>query len=172
MTMANEFARVYRLDSLGGARQVHIAAEEAERAALARRFGLTSLARLEADATLQREGDVVWASGEAVSDYEQACVATGEPLTAHRTLPFRLRFLPEQQDGVPDEIELSDEDCDTLAHDGAAIDLGEAVAQTLGLAIDPFPRSPDADAALRAAGVLPEEEAGPFAVLKALKDKL
>lgn len=80
--------------------------------------------------------------------------------------------MPEEQDsGGEEEIELSDEDCDTLSHDGGAIDLGEAVAQTLALAIDPFPRGPNADAALRAAGVIGEEDAGPFAVLKALKDK-
>jgi len=173
MTPANEFARAYRLDTLGAPRAVHVAAEETERAALAARFGLLALGRLEAEATLRRDGDVVWAEGEAIADYEQACVATGEPLAAHRRLPFRLRFVPEERDsGGEEEIELSDEDCDTLSHDGGAIDLGEAVAQTLALAIDPFPRGPNADAALRAAGVIGEEDAGPFAALKALKDKL
>jgi len=172
MTSTNEFARAYRLDTLGGARAVHIAADETERAALAVRFGLLGLGRLEADATLKREGDVVWAEGEAVADYEQACIATGEPLAEHRRLPFHLRFLPEEQDTGEEEIELNDEDCDTLTHDGGAIDLGEAVAQTLALAIDPFPRGPQADAALREAGVIGEEDAGPFAALKALRDKL
>ena len=54
-----------------------------------------------------------------------------------------------------------------------ATDLG-AVAETLALSLDPFPRAPDADAVLRAAGVLSEDEAvtGPFAALKGLKDKL
>ncbi|WP_157215467.1 YceD family protein [Flavisphingomonas formosensis] len=173
MNGINEFCRPYRLDTLGGARAVHVAADEKERAALAERFGLLSLAKLEADATLRREGDVVWAEGEATADYEQACIATGEPLPAHRLVPFRLRFVPEAQNGGgEEEIELSDEDCDTLEHDGGAIDLGEAVAQTLALAIDPFPRGPHADAALRDAGVIGEEDAGPFAALKALRDKL
>jgi hypothetical protein len=40
------------------------------------------------------------------------------------------------------------------------------------LALDPFPRSPDADAILKAAGVVDETEVGPFAILKGLKDKL
>ena len=43
----------------------------------------------------------------------------------------------------------------------AAIDLGAALADTLALALDPYPRSPSAEAALKEAGVLSEEQAGP-----------
>lgn len=53
--------------------------------------------------------------------------------------------------------------CDAMEHDGQAIDLGEAVAQTLGLSIDLFPRAPNADEVLRAAGILGEADASPFA---------
>jgi len=59
-----------------------------------------------------------------------------------------------------------------MFHDGQLIDLGEAVAQSLGLALDPYPRSPNADALLKAAGVKREDEAGPFGVLASLKEKL
>jgi uncharacterized metal-binding protein YceD (DUF177 family) len=59
-----------------------------------------------------------------------------------------------------------------MFHDGAAIDLGSAIADSLALAVDPYPRSPSADAALKDAGVLSEDEAGPFAALAALKSKL
>ena len=44
-----------------------------------------------------------------------------------------------------------------------AIDVGEAVAETLSLSLDPYPRAPGAEEALKAAGVKSEEEAGPFA---------
>jgi uncharacterized metal-binding protein YceD (DUF177 family) len=54
-------------------------------------------------------------------------------------------------------------------HDGAVIDLGTAVADTLALSLDPYPRSATADAALKEAGVLSESEASPFAVLAKLK---
>ena len=54
----------------------------------------------------------------------------------------------------------------------ASIDIGEAAAETLALALDPYPRAPDAGEALKAAGVKGEEEAGPFAALAALKGKL
>jgi hypothetical protein len=47
--------------------------------------------------------------------------------------------------------------------------LGSAVADTLALSIDPFPRSASAEAALREAKVLSEEQAGPFAALAKLK---
>ena len=57
----------------------------------------------------------------------------------------------------------------TVFYTGGAIDLGEAAAETLALVLDPFPRSPGAQAALREAGVLNEEEAGPFAALAKLK---
>ena len=56
--------------------------------------------------------------------------------------------------------------------DSGAIDLGEAAAQTLALALDPYPRSPGAAAALKEAGVIGEGEAGPFGGLAALKGKL
>ena len=69
-------------------------------------------------------------------------------------------------------MELAEGELDEIDYEGSAVDLGEAAAQTLALALDPFPRSPTADEKLRAAGVIGEEEAGPFAALKALKDKL
>jgi hypothetical protein len=79
---------------------------------------------------------------------------------------FDLRFIAANPAGADDEIELNSHDCDTIEHDGLQIDLGEAVAQSLGLAIDPFVRAPDADAILRAAGVVTEvEKLSPFAVL-------
>jgi uncharacterized metal-binding protein YceD (DUF177 family) len=101
----------------------------------------------------------------------QSCVATADPLPATVDEPFTLRFERE----VPasgGEVELSDEELDIIAYSGSDIDLGEAVAETLSLALDPFPRAPDADARLREAGVLGEDEAGPFSALKGLKDRL
>ena len=64
------------------------------------------------------------------------------------------------------------EKIDTIEIEGGAIDLGEAAAETMALALDPFPRSPNAAAALKKAGVISEEEAGPFGALAGLKAKL
>lgn len=51
------------------------------------------------------------------------------------------------------------------------IDLGEAVAQSLGLAIDPYAIGPDADTARKEVGIVQEgEQEGPLAAaLAALK---
>jgi len=171
--MTPEFSRPIRIDTLGeGGRAVSIEAEPAERAALVQRFGLLALDRLSAEAVLRREGDAILADGRMKASVQQACVASGSPVPAMIDAPFVLRFVPEG--GEVDEIELDAEDFDTIGYAGAAIDLGEAVAETLALSLDPFPRAPDADAVLRAAGVLSEDEvvSGPFAALQALKDKL
>ena len=82
--------------------------------------------------------------------------------------PFSLLFMPEP-DGAGEEVELGEQDCDVVFYEGAAIDLGSAIADTLALSIDPYPRSAGAEAALKEAGVLSEEQASPFAVLAALK---
>lgn len=177
---AAEFSRPVRLDTLGdGPRTVRFAAAPAERAALAERFGLVSIDRLELTAEVSREGAVVLASGGISASVVQSCVATGEDLPATVDAPLALRFLPEGDPPPDDEIELSEADCDTLSYSGGAADLGEAAAETLLLALDPFPRRADADTALREAGVIAEEdlapraaEDGPFAALKALKDRL
>ncbi|TAK16635.1 MAG: DUF177 domain-containing protein, partial [Rhizorhabdus sp.] len=130
-----------------------------------------SLALLAADAALRREGETILAEGRVRAMAEQACVATGGPVPVAIDEAFSLRFVPE---GDAEEIELDVEDCDTIDYSGSAVDLGEAIAETLALSLDPFPRAPDAEAVLKAAGILSEDEvvSGPFAALKALKDKL
>jgi len=170
--MTPEFTRPERLDRIGtGESQVIVAADEAERAALAERFGLLAIDALEARYMLRRDGAGVRAAGALHARVTQACIATGDPVPAAIDEAFDLRFLPESAAGG-DEIELSGEDCDTVFFEGGAIDLGEAAAETLALALDPFPRSPAAEAALKEAGVLSEDEAGPFGALAGLRDRL
>jgi len=60
-------------------------------------------------------------------------------------------------------------DCDVVFYDEGIIDLGSAIADTLALSLNPYPRSAGADAALKEAGILTEAEAGPFAALAQLK---
>ena len=143
-----------------------------ECAALARRFGLVAIDALEARYALRRDAAGVLAKGHLKARVTQSCVVTGEPLPATLDEDFAIRFLPEPDDDAADEVELSEDECDTVFYSGGTIDLGEAAAETLALALDPFPRSPHAAAALKEAGVLSEEEAGPFGALAGLKDKL
>ena len=176
--MKPEFSRTYRIDALGGApRDVSIEADEAERSALAQRFELPAIAALSAEATLTRSGETVIASGTARARITQSCVATGEPVEAQVEEAFRIEFRPHPDIAGPEEeIELGEAELDVVFYDGAAIDLGEAVAETVSLGLDPYPRSEAAERALRKAGVKREEEAqaesSPFAALAGLKDKL
>ncbi|MBX3594995.1 DUF177 domain-containing protein [Sphingomonas sp.] len=167
--MTPEFSRPVRLDTIGaGDRHSEISADVDERRALARRFGLIAIDRLDARFDVHRAAAGIVAQGRLSAAVVQPCSVTGEPVPATIDEDVRLRFVAEgSQTG--DEIELSEDDCDTVFYSGGAIDLGEAAAETLALALDPFPRGPGAEAALRAAGVLSEEEAGPFAALAKLK---
>lgn len=172
MTPAPEFSRRFALADIGAVpRRVSLSASASECAALARRFGLVSLQALSAEAELTAVNGAVEARGTISARLTQTCVATAQPLTTDLAESFRIRFEAPDADAAEGEFELSADDCDVMTHDGQAIDLGEAVAQTLALAIEPFPRAPDADATLRKAGVLPEAEAvtGPFAVLKSIR---
>jgi len=169
-----EFSRLYRLDALSGEpRSVHIEAEPAELEALAARFGIVGIGALAADAQLSRLGDAVAAAGTLRATVTQSCIATAEPVGQRVEEAFRIDFRPLPDARSDEEIELTEDELDVVFYEGGAIDLGEAVAQTLLLALDPYPRSPAAEAALRKAGVRSEEEAraesSPFAVLKGLK---
>lgn len=158
------------LDRVHDGDRLDLVADAAERLAIAERLGLLALDRLEAHVALHREGQRVRAVGRIKAALAQACVASGEPVAGHIDEPFELHFVPDPGSAAgSDEIELAAEDCDTLFHDGTAIELGEAIADTLALALDPYPRSAAAEAALREAGVLSEEQAGPFAALAKLK---
>ncbi len=172
--IAPEFSRLLKLDEIGSRTEKHmISAKAGERQALARRFGLLALDRLDADLSVRREGDVVAVSGRLRAMLAQPCVATGESVPAKIDEVLAVRFIPSAASQTPDtEVELSDEDCDVIEHDGLTVDLGEAAAQSLFLVLDPYPRRPDADALLRAAGVKSEGEVGAFSGLFALRDKL
>lgn len=170
--MTPEFSRPRRLDTIGtGESQVRVEADAAERQALARRFGLIAIDKLAADYAIRRDAAGIIARGHLSGAVVQPCSVTGDPVPAQIEEDFAIRFVPEGGE-TSDEVELSEDDCDTVFYTGSAIDLGEAAAETLALALDPFPRSAGAQAALRDAGVLNEDETGPFAALAKLKTKL
>lgn len=171
--VAPEFSRFVRLDQLGQAgTPVRIEADVQEREALARRFRLPAINLLAAEYSLDKENGILMARGRIEADIVQSCVATGTPVPERIAEPFIIRFEREGTDQVSDaEIELSAEDCDVIFFSGDRIDMGEAIAETLSLSVNPYPRAPGADQLLRDAGVISEEEAGPFAKLRELTKK-
>ena len=169
--MTDRFAHQLRLDQIRDGERLDLVADETERSAVAKRLGLPSVDRLEAHVTLAKTGATVRASGRLGASLDQSCAVTNEPVPAHVDEPFEMVFMPEPDASGPDEeIELGESDCDVVFYDGAAIDLGTAIADTLALSLDPYPRSAGADAALKEVGVLTEEQASPFAALAKLKN--
>ena len=165
-----EFSRSIRLNEIGdGSRERSVEATADECKALARRFGLIALDRLDARFHITPEDKSWLMTGTLSADLTQSCVATGDPVPAHVETPFSVRFVRDLASPDAEEIELSDEDCDLVAIEDEKIDMGETVAQSLALNLDPFPRAADADATLRKLGVLSEDDAGPVAALKGLK---
>ncbi len=174
--MTPELSRIVRVGDIGGVpRRIDIAATPAECAALAARFDLVTLADLAAEVTLASDAAGIRATGRFTAHGEQACVVSAEPVAFAIAEPIDLRFAIVAAAG--DEVELSDADLDVVPLDGDALDLGEAVAQSLGLALDPYPRAPEAVRAAAAAFVISEADAAaatagdkaranPFAVLR------
>lgn len=177
MVSANEFSHVVKLVDIGaGQLKVHLVADADQRAALCQRFDLLSLDLLEADLSLSRDARGIIAEGRMTATLAQPCIATEEPVADAIDEPMRILFVPEPAHASDTEVELDADDCDMMFHDGQSIDLGEAIAQSLGLALNPYPRSADAEAALKQAGVISEEaareESSPFGALASLKDRL
>lgn len=170
---APEFSRLVRVDTLSeDPLRLGIEAEERERIALARRFALIGIARLAAELAITRKGGEIVLGGTLSATVTQACAATGKPVEAVVEAPFDILFRPHPETERGEEVELGESELDVVFYDGAVIDVGEAMAETLALSLDPYPRTPGAEQALRAAGVRSEEEAGPFGALAALRDKL
>ena len=83
-----------------------------------------------------------------------------------------MRFVPLRDVAAPEEeIELSAEACDEIDYTGLTFDVGEALAQTLALSIDPFAQGPDADRVRVEHGLAGASGGGAFAALAALKPK-
>ena len=170
--MKPEFSRPERLDTIGEReRIVEIVATEDERAALAKRFALLSITRLDARLGIKRTDSGIVVKGRVTGAAVQACSVTDEPLDTQIDEPVALLFV-DQLVSEGDEVELSDDALDTVAIKGGTIDLGEAAADTLALAIDPFPRGPNAAAALAAAGVISEDEFRPANAFSDLKARM
>lgn len=144
-----------------GARIV-VDATATERSALAVRMGLPDVLSLRCRFDLTRESNtVIRASGVLTARVVRTCVISLEDFEAAVEETFDVRFVPAgtEQDDLDPEAD------DEIPYENGIIDLGEAAAEQLGLALDPYPRKPDA--------ALPEiedkPEAHPFAALERLR---
>jgi len=149
---------------------VIIEADERERIALADRFGIVSVDALSAAIELEFCKKGIRAEGTMNARITQSCAVSGDDISVSIDEPVVLRFIeegtadltPSDDDGI--DYEITADNCDEIEYTGDAFDLGEAVAQSLGLAIDPYAEGPAADATRKKAGIVEEgQQDGPLA---------
>ncbi len=163
----SELSRVIDARQLPG-EPIEIKASAAECAALAQRFGLVKVKHLSARITLTRDGPSVRAAGQLNADIVQSCAVSADDLPVRIHEPVALQFVPAHA-AQAEEIELEAEMLDEIEMDGQQFDLGEALAQGLALAIDPYAEGSGAAEVRRK--LAEQEPSGPFAALKDLLGK-
>jgi uncharacterized metal-binding protein YceD (DUF177 family) len=151
-----------------------IEADGAVREAMAEVAGLREIlsARASLDVTPERGGRV-HVTGHVRARIGQTCVVTLDPIENEIDEPIDLIFAPPEQ--IPDLSDLVDEaaESETEIPDppepiiNGVIDLGRLATDALFLAVDPYPRRPDAvfDPPVETADPMDH----PFAALKALR---
>jgi hypothetical protein len=161
--MSPEFSHRLPLAKVPAAgHELRLEAGPAERRALARRLGLLALHALVAELRLVPDVEgAIRVTGRLLAELDQECGITLVPVRQSVAEEVAWRLLPEGMEPSDGE-----DDPDDIETEQGAADLGEALAQQLSLAIDPYPRAPGAE--------LPEglgdgEAHGPFAALLKLK---
>ena len=160
--MNPELHRPLSLDRIGpqGLDMV-VEATPVECVALAERMKLPAVLALSCAFHLTREGrDIVLARGVLRARVTQTCVVSLDDFDALVEEMFQVRFVPSGQES--DDIDPDSDD--EIPFEGNQIDVGEAAAEQLGLALDPYPRMPGVE--MPAAEDDPD--AHPFAALRRL----
>jgi uncharacterized metal-binding protein YceD (DUF177 family) len=150
-------------------RHIDLIADQGTRAALAKIAGLADLPRLAASFDVIPHGrGGLHVVGRVSAAVGQTCVVTLEPLQNDIDEAIDLVFAPTSASPpalAGGEVEVPAEDApEPLV--GGKIDLGAIATEFLVLAIDPYPRKPDAVFQPPPAG---DDSAHPFAALAALK---
>ncbi|MBL8805939.1 MAG: DUF177 domain-containing protein [Rhodospirillales bacterium] len=181
----SEFSRPFALDALRD-RDVRqrVSANAQECAALAARFGILEIRRLEADLSIRRVrgGRAVRVEGQLSAEVSQACVVSLVPVVQDVEADFVTLFVPAEDLKPLPVDEAGEIDADAIDPDAeleealpdGPLDLGELVAQELAVSLDPYPRAAGATFQARwgaedepEAKPLPEGRTRPFADLQA-----
>jgi uncharacterized metal-binding protein YceD (DUF177 family) len=170
--MTPELHRPLSLDRIGPhGLDLTIEAKPAECSALAVRMNLPAVLAVSCEFHLIREArDIILARAVLRARVTQVCVVTLEEFDAPVEESFQVRFVPsgEETDDIDPESD------DEIPFEGNKIDLGEAAAEQLGLALEPYPRMPGVE--MPEGGMPPgdmpevedEPEPHPFAALRRL----
>ena len=161
--MTPELHRPIAIERVGPAGlRVKVDANTAECDALARRMNLPAILAFSCDFRLEREAaGTLLAHGRLRAEVVQTCVISLDDFTATVEEHFTVRCVPTGEETDDPDPEALDE----FGYENGTLDLGEAASEQLALALDPYPRAPDA--------VLPEiddgADRGPFSSLSDLK---
>ncbi len=164
---APEFPRPLAVDRVpkGGSTE-HLVADAEERAALARRLSLAALHALSAELKAEPwRGGGLKLEGKLSADLEQVSVISLEAFRRKVEFPVLRYFLAAEA-----AAQAEGDDIDAI--ETGSIDLGEVVAETLALELDPYPRKEGEEFA-PTVEIAPEpvEKSSPFAGLSGLKRK-
>jgi uncharacterized metal-binding protein YceD (DUF177 family) len=150
VTREQEYSRPIKVDALPreGMNQT-IEATAAERAAVARQYGLVDVAKLTATFDLQRRGRNVRVLGSVHAEVTQTCVVSLEPFPVTLDEPVDVRFaMPKAEKpasrGEVETLAFDAEDAPDPIVDGK-IDLGALAVEFMALGLDPYPRKPGAE---------------------------
>lgn len=168
-----------RLDNVArGGTRIDFDASAAERAALAAEHGLVEVGAFHVDILVSPwKQDGFRLTGEIRAEVVQQCVVTLAPLPASLTIPVDTLLVPDdsfrRQPGEAEELVLTIESADEPeTYANHRFDIGAYAEELFALALDPYPRSPEAE--LPEVGPLQEGEAdapSPFDRLKDLGGK-
>lgn len=161
--MSPELHRPIAVDRIGPAGlDVTVEAAADELSALAQRMVLPAVLALTCVFHLHRDAaQRLVAHGHLHAEVMQTCVISLEDFPANVAEEFTILFVPAGEESEDDDPATPDE----ISYEHGVIDLGEAAAEQLALALDPYPRAPGAE--------LPDTANDPeghtFAALAALK---
>lgn len=163
---------IAKLPDSGHTEQFSALAEE--RTALAQENDLQAVEAFDVCFTIKHlGGDDIGVTGNLVADIVQTCVVTLEPLPVKVEVDFAARFVPQTAPLDADAEIVVDPEADDAPEPFTPpfIDLGALAAEHFVLALDPYPRAPDAQwATVGKAAIDADEPQSPFAALKALRD--
>ena len=138
-------------------------ASDKEREMLVTRFKFLDVLSLSAELTIRKSARDCWdVVGQLRGVVVQACGSTGVPL--RETLDFLIEERYVRSVGNQEEVEVHMDEAEPLENE--AINIGELLAQSLAIAVTPWPRAPEAPETYTCDEESPDH---PFAGLAALK---
>lgn len=160
-----ELSRPLALDRIGAAGiEQLIEAKPDELEKLAKRLMIPAVHRLQCRFRVRRaEGLMIEAEGQLEAEVVQVCVVSLDEFAHAVREDFTIQFVPQGAETEDDDPDLPDQ----IPYSGGVIDLGEAAAEQLALALDPYPRRPG----VPEPAADPAEASGPFAALAGLGRK-